>query len=89
MIDITVNKRVRLKEFSFINKHGGTSLSNWEHNEKFSGDALVMITERWEDYETGYRFIGESIDAELDLYLGRNADPNDKRIFFSEFDVVD
>jgi hypothetical protein len=77
-----------VKAFGFINTAGGTGLSDWAHNPRFSGTAQVAITRVWEDYETGLRFAGKSVDKSLDVYLNENAKPDDRRVFFSEFDLA-
>lgn len=65
-------------EFSFVNKHGGTGLSDWDHDEKFFGGAELKITKVWFDYETGVRGWAEPINSELKEYLKRNAKQEDK-----------
>ena len=78
----------QLKSFSFVNKAGGTGMSNWDFDPKFSGEALVKITKSWSDYECGQRFHGEAISPDLIQYLAENANADDRRVFFSEFEAV-
>lgn len=63
-------------KFAFINKHGGTGLSDWEHDEKYSGpDVRFAITKIWYDYECGIRMHGQPIprQSKLEAYLDRVA----------------
>jgi hypothetical protein len=60
------------KSFSFLNKLGGTGMSNWEHDEKFEKPAAeFQIIKVWEDYEIGERAWGIPIDDEVKEYLSR------------------
>ena len=79
---------VELKSFSFVNKAGGTGMSNWKYDTKFSGTAIVEITKSWEDYECGHRFHGKAISPDLIQYLAENAKADDQRVFFSQFEVL-
>lgn len=69
---------IQVSEFSFINKHGGTGLSNWDHNERFKGMARLKVTKVWYDYETGFRGWAEPVNEELKEYLKNNAKQEDK-----------
>ncbi len=92
MSDNTLSQSVtvKIKSFAFMNPHGGTAMSDSSHNAKFPGKTTtVKATNGWEDYETGFRFIGESADPELTAYLKEHGSKEDTRIFFGEFDVVD
>jgi hypothetical protein len=98
VVDIIV-----LKSFSFINKHGGTGMSDSNFNEKYTKPVTVKITKEWNDYECGQR--GHAIpyeDNDLIKYLTRNAaqgdyDKNFKlvhkkglfKIYWSEFNIID
>src|ERR1035437_2528389 len=79
----------RIKNFAFTNTAGGTGLSDWQYNERYSGQPTVTAVKGWHDYETGYRFIGESDDPALNTYLDRVAKASDRRVFFGESDVWD
>jgi hypothetical protein len=86
--ELNVGETVAVKEFAFMNKAGGTGMSNWEFDPKFSGKALVRIVRRWDDYETGERAVGEAVSEDLTKYLEENASPTDKRVFIGEFDLT-
>lgn len=73
--------------FAFMNPHGGTGMSNWEHDEVFPGDAIIEITKVWYDYEVGYRCWAKAVNQELKDYLLKVADPKDQRIFVSEHEI--
>lgn len=68
--------------FAFMNKHGGTGLSD-----TFVGEAIVEITKVWYDYETGYRCWAKAISQDLIKYLDVHAHPKDKRVFVGQFDI--
>lgn len=75
-------------KFSFFNPQGGTGLSDWEYDEKYSGPpAQVEITKVWYDDECGYRCWAKAINQELIDYLKRMAAPKDQRIFVSQWDL--
>ena len=78
-----------LKMFAFMNRSGGTGMSNWQFNERLEENVKVMVTKGWHDYETGYRFVAESADPVLTEYLSRLGHETDKRVFFSQFDLED
>jgi hypothetical protein len=86
MLDI--GDTVTVSEFAFTNPSGGTGLSDWEYNERFSGVAKAVIVEAWDDYEAGRRMIGRALSPDLCAYLERNAASDDQRVFLSEFDVL-
>lgn len=79
--------------FCFLNPHGGTGMSNWEHDEKFKGDAIVEITKVWYDDEVGYRCWAKASNQEVKDYLLKVADTKElkqfgyQRIFVSEHDI--
>jgi hypothetical protein len=86
--DVFKLKLDKLYGFAFMNKHGGTDMSNWEHNVKYTGkEAIVKITKVWYDYEVGYRCWAEAVNQELKDYLNDNAHPKDKRVFVSEHEI--
>lgn len=63
-------------KFAFINKYGGTGLSDWSHDEKYIGPAVTFeITKIWYDYECGIRMHGKPLGGqkELEAYLDRMA----------------
>lgn len=70
---IKVGDIIKLNKFCFVNKAGGTGLSDWQWNEQFSGVAEVKVTKMWYDYETGWKGWAEPINSELKEYLQRNA----------------
>ena len=74
--------------FAFNNPQGGTGMSNWPHNQVFDGDTAVRLVKCWHDNETGWRFIGVSHSDALNKYLDQNASPADRRVLFSEFDLI-
>jgi hypothetical protein len=80
---------VEIKSFAFTNPSGGTGMSNWNFNARFSKEsANVRLVKAWMDYETGLRFIGVSDDQELTDYLNAVAlADDDKQVFFSEHDL--
>lgn len=88
MASIRNGSLVQISRFSFTNKAGGTGMSNWRWDPKFEGTATVRVTKRWTDYETGRRFWGEAVSADLVKYMNKNASTDDKRIFFSQFDLI-
>ena len=82
-----VDNVVEVTKFGFVNKYGGTGLSNWDHDERFVGTAKVKIFKYWYDYEVGYRAIGVASSKDLKTYLQKNASVQDQRVFISQFDV--
>jgi hypothetical protein len=84
--ELNVGEVITVKSFAFTNKNGGTGLSDWSHNERFSGTATVRIVKRWDDEETGERAISTAVSDDLNKYLDRNAG-SDRRVFVSEFDI--
>lgn len=82
-----VGDQVALKKFAFTNKAGGTGMSDWKFDEKFTGPAVVVVTKAWHDYETGWRYHGKPVDSSALLreYLKRNA--RNGSVYFSEFDL--
>jgi hypothetical protein len=85
--ELNVGEVITVKSFAFTNKNGGTGLSDWSHNERFSGTATVRIVKRWDDEETGERAISTAVSDDLEKYLDRNAGA-DRRVFVSEFDIA-
>ena len=74
--------------FSFTNKAGGTGMSNWEFDVKYTGTApIVKITKVWFDEECGYRCWSEAVSPELIAYLKEVASPSDQRVFVSQWDL--
>jgi len=73
--------------FSYFDKTGGTGMSNWGHDERFTGEAIVEITQVWYDDETGYKCWAKAVNPELVEYMQRVAKPNDQRIFVGESDI--
>lgn len=80
---------IDIRAFGFTNPQGGTGLSDWEYNERFAGTATVKVNKAWHDYETGWRYIGEAVSADLKSYIAKHAAPNDQRVFFGEFDLAE
>jgi hypothetical protein len=86
-----VGQVVYVKEFAFVNKSGGTGMSQgFEEfgDPTFRGNARVRVTKEWEDYECGQRGWAVAMGEDVKQYLKDNANPKDQRIFISEFDVV-
>lgn len=84
-----VGDTIKLKEFCYDNKAGGTAMSNWNHDEKYLDPIKVVVTKEWDDYECGQRgwATPDIKDKKLIAYLERNA----KRpfvIYWSEFDII-
>lgn len=82
---------VLVTSFCFSNAAGGTGISKGSRfTEEFSRPkARVKIRNGSHDYETGWRFIGEAADPELNAYLGAHARREDRRVFVSEFELAD
>ena len=76
---------IGLTSFCYTNIHGGTGLSNWEHDEKYPFAIQVKVTKEWEDYECGQRGWGEPDpnDTKLLEYLQRNAKQGYHNVFDS------
>ena len=93
--ELNVGEIVKVKQFCFKNKAGGTGMSyqpfkQFEaRDEIFEGSAEVKIVERWNDYETGERAVAEAVSDNVKEYLERNANATDKRVFIGEFDLAD
>jgi hypothetical protein len=81
-----VGDTISFSEFAFTNKSGGTGLSNWNWNEKFTGDASGIVTKAWDDDETGWRYHCIPTSSDLVAYLKRNASA--RVVYVSEFDVI-
>lgn len=82
-----VGDLVELKRFAFINKAGGTGMSDWKFDPKFEGVAKARVVKGWHDYETGERYIGVAVSEDLERYMAANANAADKRVRFGEFDL--
>ena len=82
---------VFVTSFCFSNAAGGTGVSKGSRfTEEFPcPTARVKIKNGFHDYETGWRFIGESADPELATYLAVHAGKDDLRVFVSEFELAD
>lgn len=77
------------KSFAFKNKYGGTGLSNWDYDERYTRKPpKIVITKVWYDYEVGYRCWAAAVSKELIEYLERVAHDTDKRIFVSEHELL-
>ena len=88
-----VGDTITLKKFAFDNKGGGTGMSDWSHDEKYSDVVQAKVTKEWNDYECGQRgwAIPDPKDKKLMEYLARNSKPDAKgyfRIYWSEFDIL-
>ncbi len=87
MTDIVI-----IKEFSYNNKDGGTTLSQSKRfpslvDAPFEKKATVKVIRCWHDYETGWRYIAVPYnDPALVTYLEQNS--RSQRIYFSQFDVT-
>ena len=84
-----VGDLIVLKEFAFSGPRGGTGMSNWDHDERFVGNAHAVVTKEWEDYECGQRgwATPHPSDKNLIEYLNRNA--GKQVIYWSEFDIIE
>lgn len=80
---------VSVKSLSFTNVHGGTGRSDWDHDQRLVGPINVRVVKAWEDYEIGYRFIGQSCDPRLDEYLDRVAPKDNRNVFFGQFELAE
>jgi len=82
---------ITVPEFCFNTPAGGTAISDGTFgNEAYPHPtATVTPIKGWFDYECGWRFIGESADPLLTTYLEAHGHPEDRRVFFSEFDLAD
>lgn len=81
---------VSITGFAFTNPKGGTGLSDGSFGrEKFEGEAIVTLTSGFFDYEIGWRFKGEAVNAPLKDYMQRHASPDDQTVLYGEFDLVD
>src|ERR1044072_5020964 len=73
--------------FSFSNKGGGTGMSNWDFDPKYTGSTpVVKVKKVWYDDECGYRTICEPINDDLIAYLKKNA--SKMEVYASEFDLA-
>lgn len=94
--ELNIGEIVKVKQFCFTNKAGGTGMSRCHFeqfraghtDEEFQGEAEVQITDRWDDYECGERGVGVAVTTDLVKYLDRNANAYDRRVFISEFDLA-
>jgi hypothetical protein len=85
----TASKLVKVKSFSFMNKAGGSGMSNWNFDKNFpEPSATVKVVSGFYDYECGWRFIGEGNDDAVNAYMTEVASETDKRIFFSQYELV-
>ena len=82
----SLNQIVKVKEFAFRNKSGGTGLSS-DWDEPFSKTVKVRITKHWYDDEIGERAWAVPLETETELidYLKRNA--KTMTVFVGQFDV--
>lgn len=82
--------KTKVKEFSFTNAAGGTCMSKFPMGgERFVGTAEVTLIRGFYDYETGWIFHGTAESEDLKAFLERNGSPQDRRVAFSQFDLVD
>lgn len=81
-----VGDEITFTEFAFNNVHGGTGLSNWDHDEKFSGVAGGTILKAWEDYECGWRFWVKPGSPDLIRYVKKHS--KKQIVYVSEFDII-
>lgn len=89
--ELAVGQTVGVKRFAFVNPQGGTGLSDWQFNERFSGkEAVCKITKLRHDEETGINMWAEAVaeDTSISSYMKKNAKTDDQRMFISEFDVL-
>lgn len=77
---------VSFSSFAFENKAGGSGVSDWEWDERFSGIASGIVTKAWDDDETGWIFHCIPTSEDLVAYIKRNS--NRMVAFVSEFDIT-
>lgn len=81
---------VTVTNFSFVNLVGGTGMSRGCFGPRYPHPAAtVRVLDGSCDYETGWRFIGESADPQLTAFLQAHANAQDQRVFISEFHLAD
>lgn len=81
---------VLVMAFCFTNPSGGTSMSHCSWAPHYPHPtAKVNIVRGFFDYECGWRFVGEAASPELAAYLGEHGSTEDRRVFVSEFELVD
>ena len=88
MLRVNLGDTIKFTEFAFTNPSGGTGMSNWSWDEKFTGIAEAKVIKLWCDYETGWNFICEAVSQNLKEYIERNASILDHHVFVSEFDLT-
>lgn len=81
--------QIQINQFAYNNPGGGTGLSHGKFGEEFKGTAVVELDTGFWDYETGWRYRGKPVSDDLVAYMGRNANPDDQTVFFSEFELAD
>lgn len=85
---------ILINGFAYTNQRGGTAMSDGtggfgDHALKYPNVVMKVVpTKGWEDMECGWRFWGKPADPQLDAFLADHASATDKRVFFSEFDLV-
>lgn len=81
-----VGDTIEVKQFCFTNPYGGTGMSDSQFDEKFTGKAVLKITQLWDDYECGIRGWADPVNQELKDYLKRNAK---QTLDISKFPIVE
>ena len=82
--------QAKVRKFCYTGPSGGTRLSDGPFDPRYPQPTATVEVERgFFDSETGYRFIGKSADRQLTEFRDSNGSTTDRRIFFSEFDLVD
>lgn len=66
-------------------------MSDGNCDPRYTGMAKLRIVKAWNDEETGLRFIGFSVedDDALKTYLNANANADDRRVFASEYALIE
>jgi hypothetical protein len=80
---------VEIKEFAYTNPAGGTNLSYDSRSIPFNGQAVVTVLAGVWDSETGWGYQGQASSEDLKAFISKHAHPDDQRVFFSEYDLVD
>lgn len=80
---------IAARRFTYVNTSGGTFTSDDRHAaEKFPGTARLRVERQWEDWETGQHFACAPAEEPLRAFLARNAHPQNKTVYVSEFDLI-
>ena len=84
----TIGDFAVINRFSYTNPYGGTGVSNGQYDAKLLTKQTVKVIYSFYDDEVGERYFGIAVSQELIDYLNKHGHPKDRRVFFSEHDVV-